>query len=119
MPLLPEEGDAGGAAADPSPLGGEHFERRRALNAAVRATPHDEVAWIRLAESATDGASASANSTEKGPTATETSGLSASAERKIEVLRRAVETNPASEALRLALLQACDVYMPQEEVVVD
>ena len=82
--------------------------RTRALNAAVRQRPHDTVAWLALAESL-DGDAPVVGS---GPPQSRL----AAAERKTEVLRRAVGANPSSEVLRLALLRACESYMSNEEL---
>ena len=97
-----------GAAAS---LGAE-IEETRALNEAVRARPHDEAAWLRLAEfqAAAEpgggGAAGGGGGRRQG----------AVAAKKVAVLRRAVASVPGSEAVRRALLEACEASLPPEEV---
>ena len=130
LPLLPvllaeaqaADGDSGaaGAADACTHLAGDEFERVRELNAATRRAPHDERAWLALA-AALDGASGGGGGAAAAVSTVSSANhnrrhASASAERKSEVLRRAVELNPSSEGLRLALLAAHEAYLPHDDV---
>ncbi|KAL1528161.1 hypothetical protein AB1Y20_009522 [Prymnesium parvum] len=86
-------------------LGGGAFERLRALNEAVRRAPADVAAWKALAEFSGAAADGGRGGRKQG----------AVTERKLTVLRRAVEANPDSVALRSMLLQACDGFLPPEQ----
>ena len=110
--LVDKTDDAAGSAEDGggSLLAGGAFEKTRELNAAVRQRPRDEAAWLALAESLDAPIQAGGQSHD------DRRGAAASAERKAEVLRRAVSANPESETLRLALLKACEAYLPHEEI---
>ena len=93
-------------------LAGGAYERTRELNAAVRQRPTDEAAWFALADSLQVADSVLAVPS----AAADRRAITAAAERKTEVLRRAVAANPTSEALRMALLRACEAYLPWEDV---
>ena len=90
-------------ADDGHGLRGSDFERARELNVATRERPSDVQAWVALAESRDDGAQGRMSAL-------------AAASRKTEVLRRAVETNPTSEALTLAHLASLDDHLEPDDV---
>ena len=132
LPLLPEplravsggSGDAGAGAA--GLLMDDEFVRVRELNAATRQRPQDEDAWLALARTldGTIGGGGGGDALAEAALGASTGSApnphrrhaAAAAERKAEVLRRAVESNPASERLRLALLAAVEACSAHEEV---
>jgi len=99
------------AAADATDAGdavgvdGAAFARTRALNEAVRLRPTDAAAWLALANFENDAAlGGGGGGVRQG----------ALAEKRLAVLRRAVEANPRHDELRLALLRAAEALLPPE-----
>ena len=97
--------DGDGGWHDGVGVDGALFARTRTLNEAVRLRPTDAAAWLALANFENDAAlGGGGGGVRQG----------ALAEKRLAVLRRAVEANPRHDELRLALLRAAEALLPPE-----